>query len=48
MGFLKVVIAFLLIAFMEMWADRMDTKDKNLTEIAMCILFGAWVLREGW
>lgn len=51
MGWLKIVIAFVLIAMMESWMeDRPNwTEFKGCCfEIAMSILFAGWIANSGW
>ena len=47
-GLLKVCISIVIIGGMEMSIMKSGKSVNDWFEIAMSILFGAWILREGW
>ena len=48
MGTVKIVIAFIAIAIMEMIAKFKDKWDERTFEISMSILFAAWIISGAW
>lgn len=52
MGIIKIIISILFIG----WAESIVVKanpditmrDRNLFDIAMCILFGSWIISGAW
>jgi len=47
-GLVKVCLSILIIGGMEMSMMKNGKTVDDWFEIAMSILFGAWILREGW
>lgn len=51
MNWFKLVISIVAIAIMESHAPKElqgHTVEAQLFEIALCILFGAWIISKGW
>jgi hypothetical protein len=51
MNWIKLLISILAIAFMESHAPeklRRNDIPGEIFELALCVLFGAWVLSKGW
>ena len=47
-GLIKVGISIVIIGLMEMSMIKSGKTVGDYFELAMCILMGAWILREGW
>lgn len=47
-GLVKVAISIVIIGLMEMSIIKRSEACSDYFELAMCILMGAWILREGW
>ena len=47
-AFLKVVIAFVVIGFLEKIAAFNDKNEQYCFEISMSILMAGWILHNGW
>ena len=48
MNYIKLIISFVLMMIIEFITKDFKTKNPELGEIALCILFGAWIISNGW
>ena len=47
-GITKLAISIVIIRLMELSIIKSGKTYNDYFEVAICILFGAWILREGW